>query len=700
MLVVVGLLLVTGWWDVLVAGSAAGSSPTSRRASDVPGAGRSPSPARGGRERTRPPPPAGRRRCARSSSARWAWRQLTSMRTALILLFLLALAAIPGSVVPQEAVDSLRASRWKAEHPQPDPDLRAARAVLRLRLGVVLRDLPAAGGLAGGLHRAPQRRLLAGVPRPAAAARHVTWAGCRDHRTYETDDAPDDVLERARTPGCARSATGSATPPAAGPWKRRVTRSRRSAATCARPATCSSTSRCWSCWSDSRSAVAVRVQGRRDRGDRRRLRQHPQPVRRLPRRAAASTPADLAPFDFNVDDFDVTFIREGREAGMAHEVRRRPDVPTAPGVGRRRQRKISVNHPLTIDGTEVFLIGHGYAPHITVRDGKGNVAFSGAGGVPARGQRVPSFGVVKVPDAEQATAPSSGCEGEFYPTYAFTDGERAVLGVPRRQEPGDLDARLPRRPRSRHRRAAVGLRAATRRASSRSRRPTASRCGSTSRWARARPARRARHGDVRRGQPLREAAGQREPRAARSRSRGVVLALIGLLGSLFIRPRRIWVRARREGGRTIVEVAGLDRSPAAVTSPASWTRSCGALRAPRSPARDARAVRDPQQPGRGRLRRACTSWPSWPSSRHVSGPRAAASRTGRRAVPGAARAASPSEAPSGRAAEPSQRTEMFGRIGARAHRVRGVGAPRRRWSPVASPPTRCACPGETCTSSR
>ena len=41
---------------------------------------------------------------------------------------------------------------------------------------------------------------------------------------------------------------------------------------------------------------------------------------------------------------------------------------------------------------------------------------------------------------------------------------------------------------------------------------------------------------------------------------GVILALIGLLGSLFIRPRRIWVRARRDGGRTTVEVAGLDRS--------------------------------------------------------------------------------------------------------------------------------------------
>ena len=41
---------------------------------------------------------------------------------------------------------------------------------------------------------------------------------------------------------------------------------------------------------------------------------------------------------------------------------------------------------------------------------------------------------------------------------------------------------------------------------------------------------------------------------------GVVLALIGLLGSLFIRPRRVWVRARRDEEGTLVEVAGLDRS--------------------------------------------------------------------------------------------------------------------------------------------
>jgi cytochrome c biogenesis protein len=42
---------------------------------------------------------------------------------------------------------------------------------------------------------------------------------------------------------------------------------------------------------------------------------------------------------------------------------------------------------------------------------------------------------------------------------------------------------------------------------------------------------------------------------------GVVLALVGLLGSLFIRPRRMWVRTRRSAnGETVVDLGALDRS--------------------------------------------------------------------------------------------------------------------------------------------
>jgi cytochrome c biogenesis protein len=75
-------------------------------------------------ERTAPPaaPP------PRRSGAVWAllrnsWRQLTSMRTALVLLFLLAVAAIPGSVLPQRAVSPENVARYFTKHPQLAPFL-------------------------------------------------------------------------------------------------------------------------------------------------------------------------------------------------------------------------------------------------------------------------------------------------------------------------------------------------------------------------------------------------------------------------------------------------------------------------------------------------------------------------------------------------------------------------------------------------
>ena len=42
-----------------------------------------------------------------TGSFRYLWRQLTSMRTALILLLLTALAAIPGSLLPQRTISPI-----------------------------------------------------------------------------------------------------------------------------------------------------------------------------------------------------------------------------------------------------------------------------------------------------------------------------------------------------------------------------------------------------------------------------------------------------------------------------------------------------------------------------------------------------------------------------------------------------------------
>src|SRR4051812_28927129 len=52
---------------------------------------------------------------------RFVWTQLTSMRTALILLFALALAAIPGSLVPQRRISPVRVSDFINEHPRLGP---------------------------------------------------------------------------------------------------------------------------------------------------------------------------------------------------------------------------------------------------------------------------------------------------------------------------------------------------------------------------------------------------------------------------------------------------------------------------------------------------------------------------------------------------------------------------------------------------
>ncbi len=76
------------------------------------------------REAPAPPPPArpsaGRR--AWSLWLRW-WRRLTAMRTAIILLFLLALAAIPGSLLPQRSLSQTNVARYFADHPTLAPVL-------------------------------------------------------------------------------------------------------------------------------------------------------------------------------------------------------------------------------------------------------------------------------------------------------------------------------------------------------------------------------------------------------------------------------------------------------------------------------------------------------------------------------------------------------------------------------------------------
>ena len=67
------------------------------------------------------------------AAIRNAWRQLTSMRTALVLLFLLAVAAIPGSVLPQRSVNREKVAGYFAAHPKLAPWLERELPIPRER---------------------------------------------------------------------------------------------------------------------------------------------------------------------------------------------------------------------------------------------------------------------------------------------------------------------------------------------------------------------------------------------------------------------------------------------------------------------------------------------------------------------------------------------------------------------------------------
>src|SRR5690606_15716444 len=130
-------------------------------------------------------------------------------------------------------------------------------------------------------------------------------------------------------------------------------------------------------------------------------------------------PEDLAPYSFTVEDFEVDFILEGEQRGLPQDFTAKVVYRDSPGDDPTAY-DLKVNSPLRLDGGDVYLVGHGYAPHITVRDGEGEIAYSGPTVFLPEDPTFRSFGVVKVPSAEPTQI---GLEGFFYPTFAMVEGD-------------------------------------------------------------------------------------------------------------------------------------------------------------------------------------------------------------------------------------------------------------------------------------
>jgi cytochrome c biogenesis protein len=475
---------------------------------------------------------------------RWVWRQVTSMRTALILLLLLALAAVPGSIIPQSGVDSLKTSNWQADHPKLTPvyerlglfsvyDSAWFSAIyILLMLSLVGCIVPRTFVYLRGIRA-----------KPPVTPRNLTRLP--DHASYQTSDDVDVVLERARL--ALR--------------KRRYRLTVEDDAVSAERGYLREVGNLVFHLSVLIVLVGFAMGGLfgykggvilvTGNGFSNNLTQYDDfdP-------GSLFSADDLEPFSFTVNDFTADWLTEGPRAGMARAFNAQLSYQESPGSSS-KDYDLKVNHPLTIGNTEVFLIGHGYAPIITIRDGDGDKVYSGPTIFLPTDQTFQSIGVVKAPNADPTQI---GLEGEFYPTVAFskhTGSYFSAFGnavdplVSMLVYTGDLgmDTGAPQSVYSLDKTGTTML---------------TKKNGAPYRI------------DLRPGDTVKLPNGLgtvsfdgldtwTKIQISQTPGKwialtGVVLALLGLLGSLFIRPRRVWVRARREGDGTLVEVAALDRS--------------------------------------------------------------------------------------------------------------------------------------------
>lgn len=307
---------------------------------------------------------------------RWAWRQLTSMRTALLLLMLLAVAAVPGSVLPQNRVDSGRVQQYLADHPGLGPVLR--------RLGLF--DVYASPWFSASYLLLFVSLIGCVVPRTRRHAKAVRALRGRRYRVAGDACGPDGGSLAAERGYLAE--TGNLV------FHLGLLALLVTVAT-------------GSLYGYSGQAIVVEGQQFADT---------------LPRYDSFEAGPrvdtdDLPPFWFRLTSLRVAFEEKagGSQFGAARSFV--ADLTVKDSLqAKERTQVVEVNEPLDINGTRVFLSGNGYAPVVTVRDGRGVVVKSGPVVFLPRDGDYTSLGVIKVPDAKPRQV---GFKGFFLPTAVF-----------------------------------------------------------------------------------------------------------------------------------------------------------------------------------------------------------------------------------------------------------------------------------------
>ncbi|WP_097967035.1 cytochrome c biogenesis protein ResB [Streptomyces sp. or20] len=339
---------------------------------------------------------------------RWFWRQLTSMRVALILLFLLSLGAIPGSLIPQTSVDDMKVQAFKDQHTTLTPiyeklqlfdvysSVWFSAIYILLFVSLIGCIVPRTGQFVGQLRS-----------RPPGAPKRLTRLPA--YTTWRTEAEPEEVRGAAlavlRGRRFRTHEVGDAVAAEKGYLREAGNLIFHIALIVMLVAFASG-----QLFKSEGGKLIVEGDGFSNT-----LTQYDD------FKSGSLYDSDsLAPFSFVLDEFVGTYEKSGPQRGTPRTFEARVTY-TEGADGAERKDVIKVNEPLTVDGTKVYLIAHGYAPVVTVRDGRGKVVSRSAVPLLPIDNNITSSGAIKVMDGykdKKGEKTQLGFKAFFVPTFA------------------------------------------------------------------------------------------------------------------------------------------------------------------------------------------------------------------------------------------------------------------------------------------
>lgn len=477
---------------------------------------------------------------------RWIWRQLTSMKTALLLLLLLAVAAVPGSFIPQRSVDFRAVDAYFINNPKLAPVLDKlgmfnvfstpwfSAIYILLMISLIGCILPRIAVYAKALRARPPKAPKNLLRLPAsgsfetdAGPAEVTAAARTLLKRARIDEVNDDVdhAELRAEKGYLRELGNLV-------FHTSIVLVLIGVAIGA-------------LWG-YRGAVIV------NEGD-----GFSNTLSNFDEfgSGALFDPDDLQPFTLKLDELMANFHVTGPQRGSPKLFRATGSVRTEIGA-EGEDFAIEVNRPLELDNAGIFLVGQGYAPVIRITDSAGDVVFDAAVPFLPADSSYTSTGVVKVPDA---SGEQMGFQGFLLPTAYIPSPDEPSISI----FPGALNPRIGMN-------LWVGdLGLDNGQSQSVYTLNTANleqvKDGDGNFRIDLAPGEKA---ELPNGGTFEFVELKKFGRFQIAHTPmlwlpllGVSLAVLGLMGSLLVRPRRTWIRATRDGSRTVVEVAALDRVP-------------------------------------------------------------------------------------------------------------------------------------------